>query len=214
MTQIILGGFILAFCLYLIEYLNDFFKQKWNRRKVQIKNNITTSLGLLCQSAKKCDGEGCKKGKKYSDFTCTNCIGISDESLWIKECKKCNNSRLEQKTFGKCKKCVGTGFLPYGSYIQVADTDFPEMMTRYDAKNTCGILGNGWRLPTQNELCGMYILHKKGKGDFKKCDDDGLWCCYYSIDYPWYFSFHDGEAFEHFRDRDSTGFVRAVRDLP
>jgi hypothetical protein len=214
MPQIILLVLVVIFCLgyYLIISLIDFFKHKSNRRKVQIKkhNHFSTSLGLLCQSAKKCDNESCKNGKKYGDFTCKNCIGISDEVLWIKKCEKCNNSRLVKKTIGKCQKCEGTGFLPYGSHIQVADTDFPEMMEWFDARNACSSLGNGWRLPTKNELCGMYILHKKGKGKFKKDKDYDYWS---EETRDIAFSFADGQATKVISVY-STGRVRAVRTLP
>jgi hypothetical protein len=36
--------------------------------------------------------------------------------------------------------------------IEVTKYDFPEEMNWYDAKKACEALGEGWRLPTQDEL--------------------------------------------------------------
>ena len=41
--------------------------------------------------------------------------------------------------------------------LLVAENDFPREMNWDDAKKACIALGNGWRLPTKNELI---ILHK------------------------------------------------------
>jgi hypothetical protein len=55
-----------------------------------------------------------------------------------------------------------------GSTIQVAKEDFPNEMSWVDAMAACQNLGNGWRLPSIDELGAMYEqLHKQDKGNFK-----------------------------------------------
>jgi len=45
--------------------------------------------------------------------------------------------------------------------IEVAQYNFPEYMNWYDAKKACSNLGNGWRLPTDDELWNMYLNREK-----------------------------------------------------
>jgi len=55
-----------------------------------------------------------------------------------------------------------------GETIEVAKKDFPKPMNWDDAKKACENLGNGWRLPSIEELKAMYEqLHKQGKGNFQ-----------------------------------------------
>lgn len=54
-----------------------------------------------------------------------------------------------------------------GVKIQVANQDFINELFWEDAKKACQNLGNGWRLPTIEELQAMYEqLHVKGLGKF------------------------------------------------
>ena len=57
-----------------------------------------------------------------------------------------------------------------------------------DAMKACEGLGNGWRLPSKEELNAMYEqLHKQGKGNFKnewywsssQNDSGGAWVVYF-----------------------------------
>ena len=41
--------------------------------------------------------------------------------------------------------------------LEIAQNDFPELMNWADAKKACADLGNGWRLPTKNELNLLYL---------------------------------------------------------
>ena len=60
---------------------------------------------------------------------------------------------------GQSSKIIGT---PYRlSKIKVAQYDFPKQMDWYEAKKACANLGNGWRLPTKNELNLMYLNKDK-----------------------------------------------------
>ena len=94
------------------------------------------------------------------------------------------------------------------SAFAVARTDFPNTMTWEEAKQACENLGNGWRLPDQDELVAMYEqLHKEGKGNFSDYwywsssqDDSGN---------AWYVNFGSGGVDN--LDKINSGQVRAVR---
>ena len=48
--------------------------------------------------------------------------------------------------------------------LEVAQNNFPEYMNWYDAKKACDALGNGWRLPTKEELLDMFNNRDKIEG--------------------------------------------------
>jgi hypothetical protein len=50
--------------------------------------------------------------------------------------------------------------IPIQYTLQIAQTDFPNQMNWADAKKACEALGEGWRLPTKDELNSMYISRK------------------------------------------------------
>lgn len=54
--------------------------------------------------------------------------------------------------------------------IEIAATDFPNMMIWDEAVRECASLGTGWRLPTKEELANIY-QHKDSIGGF----DTGLY---------------------------------------
>ena len=76
-----------------------------------------------------------------------------------------------------------------------------------EAKKACADLGDGWRLPTMDELKKMYEFKDKIGGfeyDFYKSsteNDDGVW------------SFFFGQGYASSGPKSATSFVRAVRDL-
>ncbi len=96
-----------------------------------------------------------------------------------------------------------------GIHVAVADADIGEMNWE-QAKTACANLGNGWRLPTKEELEVIYKeLHKKGKGNFP---DYWYWSST-QVDAhgAWRVNFTDGTT-NHY----GKGYylrVRAVRDL-
>ena len=101
-----------------------------------------------------------------------------------------------------------------GEQIQVAESDFPDKMTWDQAMSACAGLGNGWRLPNQEELEAMYLqLHKQGKGNFKEVfywsslqgNSGSAWVVYFFNG-----DVYDGYSFGKFHDRAQ---VRAVRAL-
>lgn len=182
-----------------------------------------TSLGLVCQSAKDCDGVGCDDGKVQPSYTwpmvnCQNCIGISNDALWRNPCPQCGRSRkVRSSNFTPpkpktCQKCQGVGMLSFGPRFQVADADLPDQMMWFSAGNACLSLGDGWRLPTAGELRGMYgFLHRKGKGNFQGYL---YWSSSeYDEHHAWYFNFETGE-FNYGLPKALTKHVRAVRTLP
>ena len=46
--------------------------------------------------------------------------------------------------------------IPIQYTLQIAQTDFPNQMNWEDAKKACEALGEGWRLPSKDELNSMY----------------------------------------------------------
>ena len=117
-----------------------------------------------------------------------------------------------------------------GETIEVANKDFTNVMNWWDAIKACKKLGNGWRLPSIDELGAMYEqLHKQDKGNFK---NEWYWSSSTSGRTTWggnndeqalCKAFSDGSIFSF--DYDGGGnysghfikhkiFVRAVRTLP
>jgi hypothetical protein len=97
-----------------------------------------------------------------------------------------------------------------GLRLQVANQDFSLEMTWPEAKKACNDLGNGWRLPTKEELEAMYTqLHKKGLGPFQS---NNYWSSA-EVDYndAWFFSFFAGWHSSY--SKNETSYVRAVRAL-
>jgi len=105
-------------------------------------------------------------------------------------------------------------FTYVGETMQVAKEDFPNEMNWYNAMSACQNLGNGWRLPSIDELKAMYEqLHTKGKGNFRT----NVWYWSSSEDdasIAWYFYFGDGKANYKYYYKYNTKQVRAVRTLP
>jgi len=60
---------------------------------------------------------------------------------------------------GQSKKIIGKPIKIEN--LEVAQNDFPKEMNWYDAKKACTDLGNGWKLPTKDELNLLYINKDK-----------------------------------------------------
>ena len=69
----------------------------------------------------------------------------------------CGSSLEPPKSNTDYKNIIGKPF-KIGN-IEVAEKDFPKTMNWEDAKKACEALGNGWRLPTMEEL--KLICHNK-----------------------------------------------------
>jgi hypothetical protein len=95
--------------------------------------------------------------------------------------------------------------------IQVADHDFEYRMDWNRAKSVCNQLGNGWRLPSKQELRLMNDeLHKKGHGNF---NSEIYWSSTVSIlNFVWAFHFRRGKPLLILK-KSLVLHVRAVRDI-
>ena len=106
---------------------------------------------------------------------------------------------------GQSKKIIGNPIKI--EKFEVAQYDFPNRMNWYDAKKACTDLGNGWRLPTKDELNLLYI-NKDKIGGFPNF---GCWSSTeFSNDFAW------GQYFIGFgnqvgSNKVSNASVRAVR---
>ncbi len=104
-------------------------------------------------------------------------------------------------------------WLPYGNYltvgnIEVYPTNAPNNMTWDEANEYCKSLGEGWRLPTKDELNLMYTnLKQAGLGGFGK---DWFWSSsQISNVSAWYQNFSDG--YQSYDNKSSSVSVRACR---
>jgi hypothetical protein len=99
-----------------------------------------------------------------------------------------------------------------GEKLQVALQDLDEMNWK-DANEACANLGNGWRLPTKEELLVMRKeLHLKGRGNF--CGDCLYWSSTKYSDYSaWFVNFANGYTDGSLKSFYGSIRVRAVRAL-
>ena len=90
--------------------------------------------------------------------------------------------------------------------LEVAQNDFPEDINWDDAGKACKALGDGWRLPTKDELNLMY-LNKDRIGGFA---NNNYWSSkVYLNDFAWLQFFYNG--FQDVTVKGNLNFVRAVR---
>ena len=90
--------------------------------------------------------------------------------------------------------------------LEVAQNDFPEDINWDDAGKACKVLGDGWRLPTKDELNLMY-LYKDRIGGFA---NNNYWSSKdYQTTFAWFQFFYDG--FQDVSVKSNLNFVRAVR---
>ena len=92
--------------------------------------------------------------------------------------------------------------------LQIAQYDFPNDMNWYDARKACAALGNGWRLPTKDELNILY-QNKDKIGGFSSTnywsstEHDNLDAWRQDFDY----------GFQYFTNKNFDYGVRAVRSF-
>ena len=79
-----------------------------------------------------------------------------------------------------------------------------------DAKKACENLGDGWRLPTIEELEKIYEYRDKIGG----FEDNSYWSST-ETDYggAWFQNFGSGDQYIYGKDGSDLGYVRAVRAL-
>ena len=105
---------------------------------------------------------------------------------------------------GQSKKIIGNSIKIEN--LEVAQHDFPNRMTGDDAKAACAKLGEGWRLPTKEELNLLY-QNKDKIGGFA---DDYYWSS--TEDYngsAWRQAFDNG--LQYYVNETNGYNVRAVR---
>jgi len=95
-----------------------------------------------------------------------------------------------------------------GKELLVAFTDFQFPMSWQEATNCCKELGDGWRLPSFDEL--KQLFYHKEKGNFKDFR-------YWTSDYPnrthaWNIDFTTGISF-YYCSKDNFFLARAVKEI-
>jgi formylglycine-generating enzyme required for sulfatase activity len=90
--------------------------------------------------------------------------------------------------------------------LLVAQNDFANRMDWYDAKKACAALGNGWRLPTMQELYDLYQNRDK-IGSFAS---GSHWSSTEDLNnYAWGQVFYNGLQLDF--NKSNPNYVRAVR---
>jgi hypothetical protein len=98
--------------------------------------------------------------------------------------------------------------------LEIAMNDFPETMDWFDARNECTTFGEGWRLPTKNELNIMYENKDKIGGFGGKY----YWGCtekdnFSNLASSWVRSFINDEEGEGDPENHFYINVRAVKEI-
>jgi hypothetical protein len=90
--------------------------------------------------------------------------------------------------------------------IEVAQYDFPNQMNWVDAKKACESLGDGWRLPTKEELDKLYQYRNR----IESFNTGNYWSSSESdFNNAYYLGFDNGGLDQVYKKY--TGYVRAVR---
>ena len=89
----------------------------------------------------------------------------------------------------------------------MAQYDFPIMLNWQDAKKACEALGNGWRLPTIDELNILY----KNKDIIRGFEKFSYWSSTEHVSFAWAQYFVNG--FQHDYIKNDPYYVRAVRTI-
>jgi hypothetical protein len=99
--------------------------------------------------------------------------------------------------------------------LLIAQKNFPNEMNWDDAYKACALLGNGWRLPTQEELNILYQNKDEIRG-FKSGDyNNFLWSStVYSDNRPGYQFFGNGEVRRTNKEEFKYMYTRAVKTNP
>jgi hypothetical protein len=93
--------------------------------------------------------------------------------------------------------------------LEVMTEDLESKYNWYDAMKACAVLGDGWRLPTKDELNLLYE-NKEKIGGF--ANDDYYWSSTEDGNYDaWRQDFDDGNQIAMSKGRGPTRYVRVVR---
>ena len=91
--------------------------------------------------------------------------------------------------------------------LEIAEFDFPNEMTWDEGVKACIELGEGWRLPTKDELNVMY-KNKNRIGGFEKFS---YWSSTEHVSFAWAQYFVNG--FQNDYIKNDPYYVRAVRTI-
>ena len=190
-----------------------------------IQSYKTSHKGYECyavttrKDCEKCNTKGIYGQVSTPTIPCFECKGVSSATLVKFPCTSCSNTREVKDPYYvpplKCEVCNGRGMvLTLGHKIQVADADYKEQLSWDDANYVCSSFGDGWRLPTVEELTGMYeFLRMNGNfnSDYVYWSSSG-----YNAENAWFFNFRSGRSnneFHGFYYEQNAIRVRAVREL-
>jgi hypothetical protein len=97
--------------------------------------------------------------------------------------------------------------------LEVAQFDFPDEMNLSDAKAACAELGNGWRLPTKDELNTLYENQDQIGGFTHNCYARDHWSSTEGGNFggAWHQYFRNGAQYTGFAD--NVLHVRAVKNI-
>ena len=93
--------------------------------------------------------------------------------------------------------------------IEIAENDFPVTMGVEDAKKACESLGDGWRLPTLNELNILYRNKKKLTG----LREQWYWSSKEGLNKGWFWYKDFGSGKQESWPYDTDSNIRAVRTI-
>jgi len=170
------------------------------------------------KDCEKCEAKGEYGQVSTPTIPCFKCKGVSKATLAKFPCSSCSNTRkVKDPNYvppRKCEVCNGRGMvLTLGHKFQVADANVTELLSWNDAMFVCSSIGDGWRLPTKEELTGMYeFLYRKGKGNFKT--DHFCWTSSENnTNTAWGFRFESEQANYNIFSKGYPMYARAVRHL-
>ena len=97
-------------------------------------------------------------------------------------------------------------------HLLVAKIDFPEVMKWDDAKKACEALGEGWRLPTIDELKFLYL----NKNEIRGFGDRSYWSSTQSptefdVNFRWYLNKYGNESYGNMKSANSVRAVRTIK---
>ena len=96
------------------------------------------------------------------------------------------------------------------SNYEVAEYDFPKEMNWDNAEKACKALGEGWRLPTIDELKFLYL----NKNEIRGFGDRSYWSSTQSptefdVNFRWYLNKYGNESYGNMKSANSVRAVRA-----
>jgi hypothetical protein len=119
-------------------------------------------------------------------------------------------------TFAQVKKPISSNVIGdpirLGN-LEIAQHDFGKKMSWKDARNACIALGEGWRLPTREELTFIYgdnYGNPRNIGDFAKTEKYWTSTEYAGTD-AWYLYFGGKTVYDGFSVKSNTYSVRAIK---